>query len=83
MGEGGFGIEAGDQGRELSRSAIAVLAAALRNDQEALRASLQLVPSESMATALAVVSAALLTEVYGSVDAALGAVGALGLRMGS
>ncbi|GAC1370642.1 MAG: hypothetical protein NVSMB32_14990 [Actinomycetota bacterium] len=77
------GYEVGeDQGRELSRSAIAVLAAALRRDQDALKASLKLVPSESMATALAIVSAALLTEVYGSVDAALGAVGALGLRMG-
>jgi len=71
------------QGRELSRSAIAVLAAALRRDQDALKASLKLVPAESMATALAIVSAALLTEVYGSVEAALGAVSALGLRMGS
>jgi len=71
-----------NQGRELSRSAIAVLAAALRKDQDALRAALQLVPAESMATTLAVVSAALLTEVYGSVDLALGAVSALGLRMG-
>jgi hypothetical protein len=35
-----------------------------------------------MATTLAVVSAALLTEVYGSVEQALGAVSALGLRMG-
>ncbi len=69
-------------GRELSRSAIAVLAAALRRDQDALKASLKLVPAESMATTLAIVSAALLTEVYGSVDAALAAVGALGLRMG-
>ena len=34
----------------------AVLAAALRKDQDALRASLQLVPAESMATTLAVVS---------------------------
>ena len=49
----------------------------------ALKASLKLVPAESMATALAIVSAALLTEVYGSVEAALGAVSALGLRMGS
>ena len=71
------------QGRELSRSAIAVLAAALRRDQDALKVSLKLVPAESMATALAIVSAALLTEVYGSVDAALGAVSALELRMGS
>lgn len=83
MGEhSGFDVGAGDQGRELSRSAIAVLAAALRKDQDALKASLKLVPSESMATALAIVSAALLTEVYGSVDGALAAVGALGLRMG-
>jgi hypothetical protein len=72
----------GEQGRELSRSAIAVLAAALRQDQDALKASLKLVPAESMATTLAIVSAALLTEVYGSVDAALTAVGALGLRLG-
>lgn len=71
-----------EQGRELSRSAIAVLAAALRRDHDALQASLKLVPAESMATTLAIVSAALLTEVYGSVDAALGAVSALGLRMG-
>jgi hypothetical protein len=77
---GGDDVES--QGRELSRSAIAVLAAALRRDHDALKASLKLVPPESMATALAVVSAALLTEVYGSVDAALQAVGALGLRMG-
>ncbi len=77
------GYDLGDeQGRELSRSAVAVLAAALRKDQQALKASLKFVPAESMATALAVVSAALLTEVYGSVDAALGAVSALALRMG-
>jgi len=80
--QSGHDFGADSQGRELSRSAIAVLAAALRKDQEALRASLQLVPAESMATTLAVVSAALLTEVYGSVEQALGAVSALGLRMG-
>lgn len=78
---GGYDFDS-TAGRELSRSAIAVLAAALRRDQEALKASLKLVPAESMATTLAIVSAALLTEVYGSVDAALAAVGALGLRMG-
>jgi hypothetical protein len=82
MADQGFYDFSSEQGRELSRSAIAVLAAALRRDQDALKASLRLVPAESMATTLAIVSAALLTEVYGSVDAALGAVGALGLRMG-
>jgi hypothetical protein len=79
---GGYDFGSDSQGRELSRSAIAVLAAALRKDNDALKASLQLVPAESMATTLAIVSAALLTEVYGSVDMALGAVSALGLRMG-
>lgn len=80
--DGGSDFRAEMQGREISRSAVAMLAAALRKDQQALAASLQLVPAESMATTLAIVSAALLTEVYGSVDAALGAVSALGLRMG-
>lgn len=82
MDHGGYDFGSDSQGRELSRSAIAVLAAALRKDNDALKASLQLVPAESMATTLAIVSAALLTEVYGSVDMALGAVSALGLRMG-
>ena len=82
MAAGGFDFETSGVARELSRSAIAVLAAALRKDNEALGAALRLVPAESMATTLAVVSAALLTEVYGSVDQALNAVSALGLRMG-
>ncbi len=82
MAGGGFEFEPSGVARELSRSAIAVLAAALRKDNEALGAALRLVPPESMATTLAVVSAALLTEVYGSVDQALNAVSALGLRMG-
>ena len=82
MAGGGFEFEPSGVARELSRSAIAVLAAALRKDNEALGAALRLVPAESMATTLAVVSAALLTEVYGSVDQALNAVSALGLRMG-
>ena len=82
MAAEGFDFETSGVARELSRSAIAVLAAALRKDNEALGAALRLVPAESMATTLAVVSAALLTEVYGSVDQALNAVSALGLRMG-
>jgi hypothetical protein len=53
----GHDFGADSQGRELSRSAIAVLAAALRKDQDALRAALQLVPAESMATTLGAVSA--------------------------
>lgn len=82
MPAGEFDFETSGVARELSRSAIAVLAAALRKDNEALGAALRLVPAESMATTLAVVSAALLTEVYGSVEQALNAVSALGLRMG-
>lgn len=81
-GDGGYFDFTDQHGRELSRSAIAVLAAALRRDTEALKASLKLVPAESMATTLAIVSATLLAEVYGSVDGALAAVSALGLRMG-
>lgn len=81
-GDGSYFDFTDEHGRELSRSAIAVLAAALRRDTEALKASLKLVPPESMATTLAIVSAELLAEVYGSVDGALAAVGALGLRMG-